>query len=379
MPASSLSALPDASFCKNTPLQVTLGRLRLESGEELPSLDVAYHIWGRLNAQGDNAVLICHALTGSSDAEDWWKPLFGAGQALDPERDFIFCSNVLGSCYGTTGPTSRSPDTGRPWGPTFPRITIRDMVNAQAVLARHLGVKRLRMVIGGSMGGMQALEWAAIYPELVETVVAIATSGRHSAWCIGLSEAQRAALRADVSWRDGHYDPAHPPTAGLAAARMIAMCLYRSHGSFEERFGRSGEAAGLFEVASYLRHQGDKLVERFDANAYVTLTHAMDSHDLGRGRGEYLRVLEGLEQPTLVVSISSDALYPPEEQLELYAHIPRAELAELVAPHGHDAFLIEGEALNQLVVDFRSRHRVSSNLVSPALRRTELSPCLKSF
>src|SRR5512133_722401 len=199
----------------------------LELGGRLPGLRIAYRTWGSLDEAGANAVVVCHALTGSADADLWWTRLFGPGRSLDPERDFVVCSNILGSCYGTTGPAEVDPSTGRPWLGTFPAITVRDMVRAQHALATALGVKRVRMVIGGSLGGMQALEWALSYPAMVEAVVFIASTGRHSAWCIGLSEAQRQAIYADPRWRDGRYDPAAPPADGLAAARMMAMLSYR--------------------------------------------------------------------------------------------------------------------------------------------------------
>ncbi len=328
--------------------------LRLESGKTLSGVRVAYRTWGRLAADGANAVLVCHALTGSADADVWWAGLFGPGRALDPERDFIVSSNVLGSCYGTTGPASPRPEEDRPWGPDFPAITIRDLVRVQHALVRALGIRRLKLVLGGSLGGMQVLEWALLYPDLVEAIAPIAVSGRHSAWCIGLSEAQRQALYADPNWRNGRYSPQAPPLAGLAAARAVALCTYRSRGSFEERFGRRLQAPGLFQVESYLRHQGSKLVGRFDANSYVTLTRAMDTHDVARGRSSYEEALRSVRQPALVVGIDSDVLYPPEEQRELAARLGNARLAWLRSPHGHDAFLIETEELNRLLVDFRA-------------------------
>lgn len=324
----------------------------LECGAALPGVDIGYRTWGRLGASGDNAVLVCHALTGSADVDAWWGPLLGPGRALDTDRDFVVCSNVLGSCYGTTGPASRRPGQRRRWGPGFPAVTVRDMVRLQARLLEALGVHRLRLVIGGSLGGMQVLEWAATFPERVDAIVPIAAPGRHSAWAIGLSEAQRAAIEADPFWEDGCYRPSTPPAAGLAAARMVAMCTYRSWESFAQRFGRTAEG-GAYTVARYLRHQGDKLVDRFDANCYVALTRAMDSHDLGRGRGEYADALRAVRQPALVVAIDSDALYPPEEQWELAERLPKARLAWLHSPHGHDAFLIETDALAALVTQFR--------------------------
>ncbi|HYG67636.1 MAG TPA: homoserine O-acetyltransferase, partial [Anaeromyxobacteraceae bacterium] len=317
---------------------------------------VGYRTWGTLDADGANAVVVCHALTGSADADLWWTRMFGPGAALDPARDFVVCSNILGSCYGTTGPTALDPATGRPWLGNFPAITVRDMVGVQRALADALGIRRIRAVIGGSLGGMQALEWALMDPERVESLVFVASSARHSAWCIGLSEAQRQAIFADPRWRDGAYDPADPPSAGLAAARMMAMCAYRSAPSFEERFARRAQDAETFAVESYLRHQGRQLVGRFDAASYVTLTRAMDAHDVARGRGDLDDVLRSIRQPTLVVSIESDVLYPPAEQREVARLVPGARLAMIDSPHGHDAFLIDVERLSALVADFRGRN-----------------------
>jgi homoserine O-acetyltransferase len=338
--------------------------LELESGEVLSGVRVAYRTWGSPAAE---AVLVCHALTGSADAFSWWAGLFGPGRALDPARDFIVCSNVLGSCYGTTGPASIR-------GADFPAVTIRDIVRVQHALVRALRVRRLNLVLGGSLGGMQVLEWALLYPEMVEAIAPIAVSGRHSAWCIGLSEAQRQALYADPLWQSGRYAPEAPPAAGLAAARAVAMCTYRSRGSFEERFGRRLESSGLFHVERYLRHQGAKLAGRFDANSYVTLTRAMDSHDVGRGRNGSESALRSVRQRALVVGIDSDVLYPPEEQRELAAGLSNARLAWLRSPQGHDAFLIETEALNRLLVDFRAsldKPRLAGPILLPAQREDD--------
>jgi homoserine O-acetyltransferase/O-succinyltransferase len=331
----------------------------LESGVALSGVQVAYRTWGKLNNQGTNATLVCHALTGWADVDDWWEPLLGSGRALDLQRDFIICSNILGSCYGTTGPTSINPQTGQPYGPTFPAITVRDMVHLQATLLRGLGITSLQMVVGGSLGGMQVLEWALLYPDWVKSLVVIAAPGRHSAWSIGLSEAQRQAIYADPCWQEGFYAVESPPAQGLAVARMMAMSTYRSWASFDDRFGRQQQptASGPeFAIATYLRHQGKKLVERFDANTYVLLTQAMDSHDLARSRGDYRAVLKRIQQPTLVVAIDSDVLYPPVEQQELAALIPCSELAWLRSLHGHDAFLMEADmqVLNAQVTEFRN-------------------------
>jgi homoserine O-acetyltransferase len=324
-----------------------------ESGAVLPSVRVAHRTWGRLAPDGGNAVLVCHALTGSADVDGWWPSLLGPGRALDPERDFIVASNVLGGCYGTTGPTSPLPGRREAYGPLFPRVTVRDMVRVQAQLLDALGVDRLQLVVGGSLGGMQVLEWAALYPGRVAAIAPIAVSARHSAWCIGWSEAQRQAIYQDSNWCAGAYSATAPPVAGLAVARMIAMCTYRSRASYEARFGRSEQAPGRFEVESYLRHQGHKLVERFDANTYVTLTLAMDSHDLARGRGELTAVLAGIETPALVIGIDSDVLYPLEEQRELARGLATAELAVVSSEHGHDGFLIETAEVECRLREFR--------------------------
>jgi homoserine O-acetyltransferase/O-succinyltransferase len=333
----------------------------LESGKVLMDVHVAYCTWGTLNKKGNNAILICHALTGWANAEQWWTPLFGPEKSFDPQKDFIICSNVLGSCYGTTGPTSINPETGEVYGPDFPLITIRDMVQIQGLLLEALGVEHLKLVIGGSLGGMQVLEWGVLYPEKVDAIASFAISGRHSGWCIGISEAQRQAIYADPNWCNGYYTAEKEPKAGLAAARMMAMLTYRSRDSFEVRFGRERQlGTGDFAIESYLRYHGDKLVKRFDANSYIRLTQAMDSHDLGRDRENYEEVLRGIKLPTLIVGISSDVLYPPVEQQELADLIPNAEIRWLKSPHGHDAFLIDMEILNEMILEFGANKTVNT-------------------
>ncbi|MGC3998661.1 MAG: homoserine O-acetyltransferase [Anaeromyxobacter sp.] len=351
-------AARDAFVSPDTLAYLHPGPFALESGGTLQSLRVAYRTWGTLAPDGGNAVVVCHALTGSADADRWWTRMFGPGRAFDPERDFIVCSNILGSCYGTTGPTSVDPATGEPYLGRFPDVSIRDMVRAQQALVTALGVRRVRMVIGGSLGGMQALEWALLYPELVESLVFIASTSRHSAWAIGTSEAQRQAIYADPRWADGRYSLDAPPDAGLGAARMMAMLSYRSAPSFEERFGRRPQAEDQFAVESYLRYQGRQLVERFDAATYITLTRAMDTQDVTRGRGGDLEdVLRTLRVPTLVVSIDSDVIYWPEEQRQVARGVPGARLAVLDSPHGHDAFLIDVDRLSDMVAGFRGEER----------------------
>ncbi|MGQ9805981.1 MAG: homoserine O-acetyltransferase MetX [Chlorobiales bacterium] len=328
--------------------------LMLESGELLPELQIAYRTWGNLNSSGDNAIVICHGLTGSADADMWWKEMFGRGNAFDEETDFIISTNALGSSYGSTSPVSINPQTNKPYGASFPLITIRDMIHAQKRLMDFLEVQKIKMVIGGSLGGMQALEWALMFPDMVESIVTISASGRHSAWCIGISEAQRQAIYADADFKNGNYNLNEQPKKGLAAARMMAMITYRSKRVFDERFARR-QTDSVYDVESYLRYQGQKLVDRFDANTYITLTKAMDTHDVGRNRGEYETVLGQLSASTLVISADSDWLYLPEEQEELAQLIPNAELAVMHTPNGHDAFLIDVPEVAKLVVDFRHR------------------------
>jgi homoserine O-acetyltransferase len=329
------------------------GPLLLESGLTLDAVTVAYRTWGNPANAAENAVLICHALTGSADVDAWWPGIIAEDGAFDPRTDFVICSNILGSCYGTTGPVSLQPGSGERYRAAFPRITVRDMVNAQRALLDDLRVERLALVTGPSLGGMQALEWALMYPERVDSIVPIGVGGRHSAWCIAMSEAQRQAIYADPDWNDGDYSDERTPEKGLAAARMMAICTYRSWQSFDARFGRQERDSGEFEVQSYLRYQGEKINRRFDANTYVRLTQAMNDFDLGKGRGAYPEVLQSIRQPALVVSISSDLLYPPHEQQLLVRHVPNAQHALLHSADGHDGFLIECKKLAGIITAFR--------------------------
>lgn len=337
----------------------TAPEFQFENGEVIRQAPVQYKTWGTLNDTGDNAIIVCHALTGDPLVDTWWGGLLGPGKALDTSKYFVVAANVLGSPYGSASPLTANPDTGRPYGADFPAATIRDTVAIHKLLLDHLGVKQLAMAIGGSMGGMQVLEWG-FYKGFVRSLVPIAVGGRHTAWCMAWGEAQRQAIFADPNWQNGHYTSGNEPAAGLAAARMMAMISYRSMPSFKERFARNRmtDSAGedVFSVNSYLHYQGEKLVERFDANCYVQLTLQMDSHDVSRGRGVYPDVLGQLTQPALVVGIASDVLYSLPEQEELAKHIPGASLVLLPSIHGHDAFLIELDALNTLVSDWMQVH-----------------------
>lgn len=331
---------------------LTISEFTLESGAVLRDVPVAYHTWGQLNESRDNAIVVCHALTGDSNAESWWGPLIGPGRPLDTDRYFVICANAIGSPYGTVSPVSIRPDTGTPYGADFPAATIRDTVALHRLLIEHLGITRIAMTIGGSMGGMQVLEWG-FHADLVGSLVPIGVGGRHSAWCIAWSEAQRQAIYADPNWKGGRYTSDATPDAGLAAARMMAMVSYRSRQSFESRFARARMASNdqqeAFAVESYLRYQGEKLVQRFDANCYVHLTRQMDSHDVSRGRGGYPDTLRSLRQPTLVLGIDTDVLYPVEEQEELAAYMPEATLQIIESENGHDSFLIAFDQLDEVL------------------------------
>ncbi|MCW2830746.1 MAG: homoserine O-acetyltransferase, partial [Aeromicrobium sp.] len=315
-----------------------IGDVLLESGATLPDVRVAYETWGSYD--GSNAVLILHALTGDSHVHGpagpghptagWWDALVGPGRAIDTDRHFVVAANILGGCQGTTGPASRDPD-GLPWGGSFPPLTVRDQVRAEVALADRLGIPRWHGVIGGSAGGMRALEWAIEHPDRVDRLFLLATSAAASAEQIALSRTQVAAIENDPAWFDGdYYDGPQGPLAGLDLARRIAHIAYRSEGELAERFGRTVQPDGRWAVDSYLQHHGAKLVQRFDANAYVVLTSAMDSHDVGRGRGGTEAALARITARTVVAGIDSDRLYPLHQQRELADLIPHADPLEIV-------------------------------------------------
>lgn len=326
--------------------RVTIGgAFPLEGGETLTDVTVEVRTWGK---HRPNAILICHALTGDANADEWWSGLFGAGKVFDPAASFIVSMNVLGGCAGTTGPTSETADGSGHYGSTFPRVTIRDMVDVQRAVLDSLGVNELDLVIGGSMGGMQVLEWAIKYPDMVDRIVPIAVGAAQSAWAVGFSESQRNAIVTDPTFAGGDYALDAQPSAGLSTARMIAMTSYRSATSFEARFGRRADDDG-FAVQSYLQHQGRKLVDRFDANSYLRLIDAMDTHDVGRGRGPIEGILHRVDARGLVIGISTDVLYPVAEVRNLAANLPRCRFAVLDSIHGHDGFLVDVDALNDLI------------------------------
>lgn len=338
--------------------------VRLASGVNLGPLAVAYQTYGELNTDKSNAVLVCHALTGDqylagtnpvTGREGWWPGMVGPGLTLDTDRYFIICANVLGGCMGTTGPQETDPATGRPYGLSFPVITIRDMVMAQKLVIDALGIEQLFCVIGGSMGGMQVLQWAANYPERVYTAVPIATAAKHSAQNIAFHEVGRQAIMADPDWRQGDYYSAHTrPRAGLAVARMTAHITYLSEAALQAKFGRKLQdrqalSFGFdadFQVESYLRYQGSSFVERFDANAYLYITRAMDYFDLpDEYDGVLANAFRGTETRFCIISFTSDWLYPTSENREivqaLNAVAANVSFVEVESDKGHDAFLLD--------------------------------------
>lgn len=343
--------------------------VKVESDTILCEVEVAYTTYGTYDRERGNAVLVCHALTGNAqpvregESIGWWEGLIGPGLVIDTNKYFVICSNVLGSCYGTTGPSSLSPETGRPYATTFPVITIRDMVQIQRKLLEHMGVERLYAVIGGSMGGMQVYEWAVTYPELVDIAIPIATCTQMSAMGIAYNEIARQAICSDPEWQRGFYYPATGPRRGLSIARMVGMITYRTASLFEERFGRRLQTdteqhlyESTYQIESYLRYQGDKLVDRFDANSYLYLLKAMDTHDISRERGGLLRALAKMKAKVLCVGIHNDLLYPIEQQQEIVATMKRegvdAQFYSIDSKYGHDGFLVEYEKLGDILAPY---------------------------
>jgi len=344
--------------------------LRLEGGGTLSGVTVAYETYGTLSPAKDNAVLVCHALSGDAHAagdKGWWDLLIGPGRAIDTDRYFVVCSNFLGSCYGTTGPNSPDPVTGEPYRLDFPFFTVRDMIEVQRWLLDHLGVPRLLAVAGGSLGGMQALEWAIRYPDLVEGCLPIATTARMSAQGIALNEVARQAIIGDPEWQGGAYPLDRQPESGLALARMIGHITYLSEEAMHRKFGRhtiGGKGRSYtfsqdFQVEGYLRHQGKKFVERFDANTYLYITRAMDYFDLEGEFGSLAAAFSGCRSSFLVVSFTSDWLFPPEQSLAMVRAMKRAGVdvsyANLESDQGHDAFLLPGNGLEELVGGYLDR------------------------
>jgi homoserine O-acetyltransferase len=354
------------------------GGLDLVSGKRLEHVEIAYETWGELDEQGTNCVFICHALTGDSHVANgpgpagaekpgWWDVMVGPGMAFDTEKYFIVCSNVLGGCSGTTGPGSIDPATTLPYGLTFPLVTIEDMVNAQAALLESLGVKRLLAVVGGSVGGMQALAWAKLFPERVQTCIGVATTPRLGAQAIGFNEVGRQAILADPNFRGGDYYGKDEPEKGLSIARMVGHITYLSDESMRAKFGRrlqdrdyhAFDFVTEFEVESYLAYQGQKFVERFDANTYLYMTKAMDYFDLASGFDSVAQAMSGSPTRFLLLTFSSDWLFPTYQTQGLVDALRatgrEVSFAEIPSPYGHDAFLLEPDEQRRYIEPFLER------------------------
>ncbi len=324
----------------------------LEAGGTLPEVTIAYHTYGTLNAGRNNVIWVCHALTANSNVADWWAGLFGPGNVFDPEKNFIVCANILGSCYGSTGPRSINPATGKAYGLDFPLVTIRDWAAAHDLLRKHLDIREVALCIGGSCGGHQVLEMAHLLPKEIKKMALLVTSARETAWAIAIHEAQRMAMQADPTF---YEDKDTGGAAGMRAARGMGLVTYRTFDAYRDGQTDTDDKLNNLRAASYIQYQGKKLEQRFYAQCYWYLSKALDSHHVGRGRGGAAKALAELDMPALVLSIDTDLLIPPSEQRFLAQHLPQAELVELPSPYGHDGFLIETERIGEVLRKFQNR------------------------
>jgi homoserine O-acetyltransferase/O-succinyltransferase len=323
---------------------------QLESGSLLPGFQLKYTTLGQLNKDRSNVIWICHALTGSSDFTDWWKELFTEGTPFNPSDYFIICANALGGCYGSTGPLSLNPKTGKAFFHEFPAITNRDIVTAYDLLRESLGIKKIHTLLGGSLGGQQVLEWAIQQPDAFEHIIPIATNAFHSPWAIAINEAQRMAIDADSTWKQ---NDARAGIEGMKAARAMAMISFRTYETYKQtQTEKSSDTRDNFRASSYQRYQGQKLSNRFNAFTYWVLTKAMDSHHVGRGRTSIEAALKKIKAKTLVIGIDSDLLFPIHEQKYLAQQIKGAQFATLTSAHGHDGFLVEFDQFKSIVRNF---------------------------
>lgn len=335
---------------------------KLESGKRLRTLSIAYHTYGTLNEAKNNVVWVCHALTANSDVFEWWPGLFGEGELFNPDEYFIVCANILGSAYGTTSPLSINPATGQPYFLAFPDLTVRDLVQAHQVLAQHLGVQQVHTLIGGSLGGQQAVEWAIMEPERFDHLILVATNAVHSPWGIAFNESQRLAIATDRTFYANHPKGG---AKGLKAARSIALLSYRgytTYGSTQQEL--TNEKVGDFKASSYQNYQGEKLVKRFNAYSYWYLSKVMDSHNVARGRTSLEQALGSIQSRSLVIGVSSDLLFPVEEQRFLAKHIPGSTYVEIDSIYGHDGFLIETKSLTEHIGKFLSGKARSTTSIS---------------
>ncbi len=329
----------------------------LEAGNSLSGFQLKYTTLGKLNQERNNVVWVCHALTGSSDFTDWWSALFNEGKFFDPREYFIICANVLGGCYGSTGPLSHNPETGKNFYHSFPKLTNRDVVRAFDLLRAELNIETIHTLIGGSLGGQQVLEWAIQQPEVFKHIIPIATNAKHSPWGIAFNEAQRMAIEADATWKENDQ---RAGSEGLKAARAIGMLSYRHHDTYEQtQSEKNNEKLEGYRAATYQRYQGEKLANRFNAFTYWNLSHMMDSQNVGRNRGSIKAALKTIKAKTLVVGIDTDILFPLTEQKFLAENIPHARLDVMTSLYGHDGFLVEFEQLSEHIRKFFAEELVS--------------------
>lgn len=319
---------------------------QLENGESLPEFEIAYNTLGQLNPEKTNVIWVCHALTANAHPEEWWPGLFDKLNGIDLDKYFVICANTLGSCYGSTNPESVNPDTGEAYGLSFPVFSIRDITKSLDLLRQHLGIGEIQYLIGGSMGGMQAMEWALQKPENIKNLVLLATSAKHSSWGIALNETQRMAIESDSSF---FVNKTGGGKKGLEAARAIALLSYRNYHTYQNTQIDQEDTVDNFRASSYQNYQGKKLSNRFSAKSYWYLSKAMDSHDVGRKRKSREHALKRITAKTLVIGIESDLLFPVEEQRFLSEHIPNASLEIIDSTYGHDGFLIEVEKIKSLL------------------------------
>ncbi len=324
--------------------------LELEGGETLPRFQLKYCTAGTINENADNIIWICHALTASADPSDWWEGMVGKGKLYDPAKHFIICANMLGSCYGSTGPLDTNPKTKNLYYFDFPQITVRDMVACLDELRKHLGIEKIHTCVGGSMGGQQAVEWSITQPDLFQNLVLLATNAKHSPWGIAFNEAQRMAIKADTTWNDKSPEAGKE---GLRAARSIALLSYRNYEAYWNTQNDSDiEKTDRYKAQSYQQYQGEKLIQRFNMHSYWFLSKAMDSHHVGRSRKGIENALAQVKAKTLVIGITSDILFPTSEQRTLAENIPHAVYREIDSFYGHDGFLIESKAITELITAF---------------------------
>ncbi len=318
--------------------------LELEAGGKLEKLEIAYHSYGDMNKP---VIWVCQALTGNSDVFDWWNGLFGEGFYFNPEEYYVICANVVGSCYGTTGPLNHNPATDKPYYHDFPLITVRDLVNAHEMLRKHLSIRKIYTAIGSSLGGQQVLEWAILKPDLFEYIMPIETNAKYSPWAIAFNESQKMAIKTDQTFKESHEKAG---LEGMKTARSIALISYRHYEGYNStQFEETNHKFDDFKASSYQRYQGEKIAKRFNAFSYVSLLNTLNSHNVGRNKESIEKALSQIKAKTLVIGVSSDILFPTVEQKYLVEHIPGAKYGEIDSIFGHDGFLVEAEQLTDLI------------------------------